>query len=179
MRQEAGAVFLKSIADLLAKTNFATLFSRLPAQDHGYYSVADNFADLVASARGYNALMRRPLFDDPRGPLYGFQLWDEAQAGEAEWYKDLIFKDWIDAMASGRDLLTKAEFPNLPAGKKVEGFGVHGERMDVNPTSGLDMPIFELRSFNKNMNLTDFKDPALKLFAYVRALSEGRRQRIT
>lgn len=188
--------FLKSTSDLLAKTDYAAMFRQLPPADRHYYGGRSKWlskthpplVDLVAAAPGYNALMARPLFDVAN------QFFDEVNLGEAEWYKDLIFEDWIYAMTSGRDklkdklkdkihgrgkdLLTTKAFPNIPAGKTVEGFGVLGSRTDTGPLN-TRLPVMEFRSFAKLMNPTQFKTAALKLFDYVRGLNAGFHNPIT
>lgn len=188
--------FLKSTSDLLAKTDYATMFRQLPQADRDYYGGQSKwfkrtqppFLDLVASAPGYNALMDRPLFD------VGAPFIDEVNLGEHEWYKDLIFRDWIYGMTSGsdklkdklkdkmhgrgKDRLTTKAFPNIPRGKTLEGFGVMGDRTDSDAI-GQALPIMEFRSFAKMMNPTQFRTAALKLFDYVRDLNSGFHNRIT
>jgi len=168
--------FLKTKTPLMAKTNYATLWKTLPkpAQSHLKQASAlgggrTRFEDLVALATGYDGnRLTRPLFETR------VRLVDEVpDMNEAEWYKNLTMGDWVRAMTKGVDKLTTKKFPNLPKGKKVEGYGVLGSKMDKDPGTGDKLPVFELRSASAMMTFDKLESWSLKMFDYFRKLNEG------
>lgn len=183
--------FIKGLSDLLAKTDYATLFKSLPGPDRTYYGgtskvfakTQPRFVDLVAAAPGYAAMLGQPLLN-VAAPMF-----DETFKGHGEWYKTLTLEQWLYAMTSGdnsvldkmhgrgKDLLTTKRFPGRPAGETVMGFGTLGARTDTGPL-GESLPVFEFRSFSRRMDLATFSQAALKLFDYVRGLNSGFHQRI-
>jgi len=172
------AGFLKATSDLLAKTNYARLYRQLPDRERAFFSQRSllsgdlYFTDLVGSAPTYQGAMARPVFDCRAG-AFGAEL----NGNEAEWYKNLTRKDWVEAMAQGQDLLTTANFPNLPQGKQLEGFGALGEHRDR--VGNRKLPVFELRSFTGEQKVSDFRPAAMKLFDYIVDLNQGVHRRIT
>gem|GEM_PF-5504524 len=163
-------------SDLLAKTNYGTLYRQLPTKEFLYFreNGGDKFKDLVESAPGYQGNMNRPVFDRPAHHKYHYEMSDDN-----EWYLTLTREAWIKAMTNGKDLLTTANFPQLPPGTELEGFGTLGSKMDRVGTR--DLPIFELRSFSAvpGWTLSQFHPVALKLFKYIRSVNLGAPQRIT
>lgn len=179
------APYLKMASDLLAKTDYAKLFHRLPLKEILYFRSDSGrgtlwFTELVGSAGTYQGTMGRPVFDSPNKIFY-----DERKAIDAsgqpfyedkEWYKALTLQAWVEGMAKNVDLLTTDKFPNLPKGRKLEGFGNLGRQQD---TSGArHLPIFELRSFAGSSTVSQFHQRALKLFDYVRSVNAGNPHRI-
>ena len=184
--------FLKSASDLLPKTDFATMFATLP--EHAYYSRQDpqggvRFVDLVGSAPGYRARMRRPLFDVPPN-----RLLDEMAGGGRAWYRALTLKDWARGMTvsdnSGWnrvrdtlfgqrsvDRLTTANFPRRPQNRTVEGFGTLGAHQDPLPGFAA-APVMEIRFPSRRMKVAQFAPAALKLFDYLSSVRQGAPARI-
>lgn len=188
--------FLKAASALLPKTDFATLFTTLPAHVASHYSGQNllgqvRFVELVASANHYgSARMGRPVFDVAVGSMA-----DEVGLNEPEWFRELSLKDWVRSMTVGgdskfnrfveffhgarnQDKLTTVNFPDLPQGKQVEGYGVLGAHMDTQAQTGEQQPVMELRFGSQQMDLAQFQTEALKLFDYLVSVNQDHPTRI-
>lgn len=171
--------YLKSVSDLLAKTDYATMFKQLPKADRAYYgSAAPGQAEprllaLVRAAGAPYTVLYRPLIDLDAQEAIDLNL----PAGDQRWYQSLSIGAWLREIPRGTDLLTTKGFAKkvraIPAGMGVEGFGPLGDRTDKYKAGARHRPILEFRSFNKMMNLADFDTVAPKLFDYVVSLNAG------
>ncbi|MEP7356282.1 MAG: DUF4157 domain-containing protein [Anaerolineales bacterium] len=153
--------YAKTIAPVMARTDFATMFAMLPDNERDYYA-GDNggkFVDLLKGA-GYNWFAMR-------GSIYSGGIRESSEPNA--WYKDLTRKDWLKSMTApstgaGTDKLTPASFPTQRGKDEIEGLGSYANRIDkvVVGSTTIDVPIVELRSL-PTMDATTFADFAVKL----------------
>ncbi|MFZ1752465.1 MAG: DUF4157 domain-containing protein [Caldilineaceae bacterium] len=189
--------FLKQHTPLMAKTNLATIFTTLPGPVQTYYSTKDhagvsNLEKLVAEAPGYDVLMGQPLFTGVSGVAE-----DDQPLGQPQWYHRLTLESWLrgivlrdrtrgeaaaqwikdnwggSTMRPGKDQLTTKHFPGRPRGQEIEGYGALGGRMDVDPTTGNALPVFELRAASRPYTFAAAGQWALELFDYFKSLNEN------
>jgi hypothetical protein len=170
--------FLKSHTPLMAKTDLATIWGNLTPVLTSYYGRTHrgvtNLERLIATADGYAARLKRPVFDvDPTSRFFDESTRDKKGRFKAtQWYHKLTAQKWIRTIVAGRDLLTDAEFPDKPEGQQLEGYGALGHRRDTHPGTGDSLPVFELRSATKLVTYAAARQWALDVFDYIRSLNE-------
>jgi hypothetical protein len=102
-------------------------------------------------------------------PVVGHQ---GGEIGEKQWYHKLKLNSWLRGIVrDARDQLTTARFPGIPGNQQVEGYGALGNRMDVDVTTGLNLPVFELRSPTGQSTYLNARQWALDLFDYIVSLN--------
>jgi len=163
--------YAKTIAPVMARTDFATMFAMLPDNERDYYS-GDNggkFVDLLKGA-GYN-------WWTMGNSIYSGGIKESQEPNE--WYKDLKRRDWLKGMTApstgtGSDQLTGVHYPTQRGKDEIEGLGSYGNRTDpVNTLAGvIRVPILELRSL-PTMTPAEFSDFAIKLARLVTYLNAG------
>jgi Domain of unknown function (DUF4157) len=193
--------FLKSHTPLMAKTDLATAWRTLPNNVTTFYGATNKsgvtrFERLIASAPGYAARMSRPVFDvdaKTKGIAENNRLKKSGAAKSKQWYHKLTLRSWVRAIAvhqnqtagdavrefftgtqlRGVDQLTTANFPDMPGGQIVEGYGALGPNMDTDATTGARLPVFELRSASRKITFAEARQWSLDVFDYIRSLNEN------
>lgn len=154
--------YAKTIAPVMGRTDFATMFSMLSERERDYYS-ADGGA-------AWRALVKQ-------NPEYDFHSLEqslyvggiEASTEPNDWYLDLSRHEWLSRMTRGEDALTSEHFPTERGRQEIEGLGSLRDRTDTT-AGGAQAGIYELRTL-KNMPRGEWRAFALNLFDYVVALN--------
>ena len=156
--------YAKTIAPVMARTDFATLFAQLDPLNRDYYRSADGrrWIKLVKTNSAYNWFNIGDAI---------FSGGIEASQEPNDWFVDLSRKAWLKDMTRGTDRLTAAHYPSARGRGEIEGLGGYGSQMDVT-AGGQNAPIFELRSIPE-MPLSQIRGFALNLFDYVVALNSS------
>jgi hypothetical protein len=153
------SAYAKTIAPVMARTDFATIFGLLDPPNRAYFQAdPDRWISLVKTHPDYN-------WWSLRSALYSGGIRNSTEPNE--WYKALRRKDWLRSMAEGTDLLTRRHFPTAQGRHELEALGSHGPNTDAGPAA-----IFELRAL-QDMNAPTWRRFALNLFDYVVALNAG------
>ncbi|BDD09112.1 hypothetical protein FUAX_15440 [Fulvitalea axinellae] len=150
----------KSFTPLLARTDFATMFSLLP--EHERKAIADHHLfeqTPFASEFPYDA----PFFE---GGVYHNKTRPHRQI-----MKSLSRGKWLDGIASGTDYLTAQNFPNRLRAYKLHSMGALGKTTDL--VEGQKAPILELRNINQQEPFTFWLYVAEEIFRYIYALNRG------
>jgi hypothetical protein len=190
--------FMKSHTPLMAKTDLATIWDQLPANVRTYYgeqvaSGNTRLEELIATVSGYSGRMDQPLIlvkglADENTDDQGRILPDD----KLDWYQSLIMRDWVRSICitqqrskwqairetfagtqsrQRKDKLKTSNFPNLPAGKEVEGYAALNDNMDTDATTATPLPVFELRSASRPVHFINLEQWATEVFDYLRALN--------
>jgi hypothetical protein len=158
--------YAKTIATVMARTDFGTLFSMLSKDEKDFYKLAagKRWVELVQTVTGFSDT-------DLDAPLFAKPLSKEPN----EWYRDLTRRAWLTGIADERDLLTAQHYPTPEGRQAIEGLGGYGSRADPVGRSREPGPIFEFRVLGyKDMTQTaTWRPMALSLFDYVVALNRG------
>jgi len=174
MKTAAGATvgYAKTIAPLMARTDFATMFTLVP--EHQF--LADNF-DLFRSIVSFTAAlpMSEKLF--PNG------LYKDARSagrGDTEALAGLTRFRWLFGITDGIDYLTAANFNKNPAAqaddptapkRDLESMGARGNTTERVGWFNKPAPIFEIRALGQIHSPRAFSERALMIFDYLEALN--------
>lgn len=164
--------YAKGIAPLLLKTDFAKLFSMLPTTERDYYSLnADIWEKVVLATAGLTPL-------DADQPLFTNSITYVEQRGLMDQLQYLERGTWIRGLALyGVDYCTPDGLKRLGVDEVSEhlfGFGSLGDKTD---TVGREdkqtnkSAVIEFRRLSGKLPHTMWKDFALELFDYVRAVN--------
>jgi hypothetical protein len=132
----------KTIAPLMARTDFAQIFSMVPESIY-FKRDPDHFVELAYMAVGPQYAMRDALFTG--GIYHG----NPRLSGQRDVLKDLSRRTWLTDMAQGVDRLTAAHFNEDGSQQPhLESLGSYGDKVETVGRGGtqLDAPIFEIRS---------------------------------
>jgi hypothetical protein len=171
-RQPLVTSYAKTIAPVMARTDFRALFTLLPPNEQAYYGDNDgaHWVALVASMPNYNA----PGALDQ--PLYASGITGPSQE-PSNWYQDLSRRAWVTAMArnaawpwtwlggSGRDLLSPKYFPTRRGRKQIESLAALQGRTEA-VGGGVQGGIFELRTVPL-MTMAAFRPWARRVHRYI------------
>jgi hypothetical protein len=174
--------YAKTIAPLMARTDFAQLFADLPVDERTYLQQnnAERFISVVMRAvhathpavSRHNDLFQHGLYHN-HALIPGINV--NALAG-------LTRRAWLRGIAQGTDYLTAAHFnanPALglplphPVKSDLESLGSFGANMEPAGAAGSNAPIFEIRSIGQIASYKDWYSRAMDLFQYLRELNDG------
>jgi hypothetical protein len=188
--------FLKSATPLMAKTDLATVFTTLPIHTQQICSQTEDdgktfLENIITSVEGYAEKMTLPLFDNVINVEENYAKKGGIIPG-TPWYYSLTLRDWIrgitlrdqskqnsiralfsDSDNKGKDLLTNAHFPKKPRNREIEGYGALGDRVDIDPATADQLPVFELRSMSRSLRFGELPNWCLKTFRYIKSLNEN------
>lgn len=162
--------YAKSIATLMARTDFAQMFKMLPKKDYELLSrYPKAFLGLIERAAGglkMDGLMfEKGIHNDTKAP------------GDKDALASLRREDWIYGVAGGVDYLTKAKFNENPMAtgnegpnSELESMGELGPRTEKVGPAGKDAPIFEERALGR-LALTELRSRALDIFDFIVSLN--------
>ena len=175
----------KSIAAVLPRTDFATLFTTLPAP----LQVALAEKDTKLGYSRFTSLMEmlasrshKPGLDEP---VLGYRAW--SQITDTTIVQDVTRRTWADGIVAGQDRLTQVGYgkwlderaqalgPSVykerkEESKQLDSIGGWGAKMDKNKDE--DLPLVEFRALVDDlgemfMTVKQAKKVGLKLAAYV------------
>jgi hypothetical protein len=159
--------YAKTIAPLMARTDFGKLFSLLSSSDQDYYKAdgGKRWLALILTTTGLtDSELDEPIFDRST------KLSEEPD----DWYFDLERRKWLVGMTEGVDYLSAQHYPTQRGKDAIEGLGGYGSKTDVvGGARSAAGPIFEWRLL-PYVDLSDtakWKSMALHLFDYVVALN--------
>jgi hypothetical protein len=172
LKASTPSAYAKSIAPLMARTDFSAIFRAMP--ESGYYaSYPAQWVALNLHVAGLTGAGGQPFFSGTSTYVDATE-WADVQAAMSR-------EEWLDAMARGTDLLTIANFPDANVAGHLFGFGKLGTATDTVGKRGsrteTQAPIFELRRMMGGVDYRVWATMALELFDYFVALN--RRQQAT
>ena len=168
----------KTLAPLLARTDFGSMFKMLPEPDLTYFRTwPQYFVDLALDAAGLAAGAALPVFAG------GIDIWGIPQQ-QGAWISQhlqvVTRQAWLTGMVSGTDLLTKANFPGW-WGDYLESMGSLGSAADTvgkkrrkgsTETKGA---VIEFRRLRGGQRYDTWAASALQIFDYFAALNDKQR----
>jgi hypothetical protein len=156
----------KTIAPLMARTDFSSLYALLNPTERQYYQATSGqeWLALVLVAMGWNpGDLDQPVF------AQGIQT---PSAGVPAQLPGLTRRRWLVGMTNGTDYLTRKKFPTKGQRHLIEGLGSYGSKMDKATLLNLPAPIFEIRSAPM-LQLNDWVQFADDVFHYAYFLNRG------
>lgn len=162
--------YAKTIAPLMARTDFAKMFKMLPPLEAALLggSNAGHFVELVQLAVGDDIDIYKPVFENG---LY--HMWANDPRLDTNALKGLSREEWFREIAQGTDRLTAKNFDpnsNKPTGD-LESLGSFGAKTETVGAGREDAPIFEMRSLGQ-MDFQHWYARAMDLFRYIRGLND-------
>lgn len=156
--------YAKTIAPLMARTDFAAMFELVPEKEY-FEDEPDRLTEIVRDAAG-DLDMTVDMF--PHG-IYTNPL----ATGEKDALKGLTRQRWVEGVVEGTDYLTARHFNDNPDLEDVEGtkddlesMGALGDKVEQVGPDRRDAPIFEIRSLGQ-MSLGTFLQRALDIFDFL------------
>lgn len=158
-----GQAYLKGIAPLLARTDFAAMYAQLPRDEQTNFATSpDIFVDLALRAAGL------PTTD---APVFAGTIGTTSQVD----LRHVTRRIWLGGMVAGQDLMSAAGYRNHDWGRtdndqlatEFESMGSYGAKTDPG-----NMPILELRRMRKNVPYTEWGDLALQAFDIIRQVNQ-------
>ncbi|MCG8477285.1 MAG: hypothetical protein MI784_17605, partial [Cytophagales bacterium] len=156
----------KSMAVLLARTDFARMFSLLPENERRLLAKNDA-ASWLAVVRS----MVPECLKDFSQPFFKNGVYIARPEIHRHILRGLSLEQWLKEMTKGRDLLTERHFPNRLRAYELESMGAMGDRTDT--VLGEPAPIFEFRAGKKLMNAMEAMTYAVETFKTVYAVNRG------
>lgn len=162
--------YAKTIAPLMARTDFAKMFAMLPPIEASLLggNNATYFVELVQLAVGDDIDIYKPVFENG---LY--HKWANDPRMDTTALKGLTREEWYREIAQGTDRLTAKNFdPNSdkPTGD-LESLGSFGSKTEKVGAGRQDAPIFEIRSIGQ-MDYHHWYARAMDIFRYIRGLND-------
>jgi Domain of unknown function (DUF4157) len=139
--------YAKTIAPVMARTDFAKMFSLLSDEEKAFYGggTGGTWKYLVSIVPGLDVLTQ---------PVYASGIAITSPVYRVDHSLDLLTRDlWLTGMATGTDYLTQYNFPDRHQRGEIEGLGSYQNKTDTSHT-GQEMPIFELRAMMKAVDPT-------------------------
>jgi hypothetical protein len=168
------AGYAKTIAPLMARTDFATMFGALPPFEQAYFKAGGGaeFATVVGDAVNPIA-MNKDIFE--KGLYHNDKLANHAMLA------GLTRESWAKGITQGVDRLTEKNFPDNPNdgknyGHEMESLGALGNTTGTVGKAGVnqvnDAPIFEFRGMG-SVAFTGLYHRALDVFRYIVGVNQG------
>jgi hypothetical protein len=167
-RGAAHLPYVKSLAQILLRTDFATTFNMVPEGPNQNNTM--NLALWLECARRAGGV--------PIGHLDDVLL-----AGQNPLLGHLTIRQWLTGIYNGQDLLTRANYPVGAYQHELESMGSLGNRTE-NVTEDaahfwqngrvIAAPIMELRTLQRNLPIAQWEEAALDLFDNIRAINQRR-----
>lgn len=157
-----GQAYLKGIAPLLARTDFAAMYGQLPQDERANFAASpDIFVDLALRAAGLPTA-DAPVFAGTIGTTAPVDL------------RHVTRRIWLGGMVAGQDLMSAAGYrahdwgrtDNDQLATEFESMGSYGAKTDPG-----NMPILELRRMRKNVPHTEWAALALMAFDIIRQVN--------
>lgn len=160
--------YAKTIAPVMARTDFAALFKMLSPAERNWYKAngGQPLFDLVRSAPWLAGMVNgdEVFAQGVQNPVLG--------VGQAQ---GLTRGMWITGIANGTDYLTGKKFPDKTQRKDIEGLGAYGKKTDqIILPGGLSKQaaILELRSM-PTTSLANIADVADRIWLYTYLANRG------
>ncbi|MGH9123180.1 MAG: hypothetical protein ACRDZ8_00405, partial [Acidimicrobiales bacterium] len=175
-------MYAKTMAPLLARTDFATMFSQLGKEDQVFLGDRNGLElrCLVKQAcdyRGDNLDLGRAVVpsvytdDRVKNAVQQHGIQHDMLAG-------LSIRDWLKGIANGKDYLTEAKFreavPTAPVGAEhhLESLGHLGDQPNPVGRDAVEGSVFEIRTMGK-LHYGAWYKHAMEVVKYVYALNSG------
>ncbi|MGH9404282.1 MAG: hypothetical protein ACRD3D_00430 [Terriglobia bacterium] len=185
------AKVVKYMAFIMARTNFARLFQEMEGAEVVHYSFAPNqwvryiCTDIMKQIAGYP-----PTGADPAGRLIEYKINDMDNLADNKMVTiPITRKEWLKAMAQGKDLLTAAVHPTGLAhpmkrstyrdafgNHRLRGVGGLGNAMDTLAMNGLadnQGAIFEFRGQQSNLNYNEWAPYCVRVYRFLQTVNFG------
>ena len=170
--------YAKTIAPIMARTDFATMFKMIDPEELKYFkNDPDALVAILEFATGLDMatdVFPHGIYNDPRAK----------GGGDKDALKGLTRARWVTGIATGIDYLSAAKFnqnPDLddvedPNEKKsdLESMGALGDRTEKVGTAKKDAPLFEIRSLGQLATPGIMHQRALDIFKFLVALNEDK-----
>lgn len=157
--------YAKTVAPLMARTNFAKLFDMIPEKNY-YTSYPAEFRDMVLFAAGVAGTGATPFFSGASTHVDATD-WGAIQAA-------LSRGQWIEGVARNVDYLTEASFPDQTVAGYLFGLGGLGNRTETvgqehffKADTETEGAIFEFRRMTGHMHHYAWPDLAVELMDYI------------
>ncbi|BDD12510.1 hypothetical protein FUAX_49420 (plasmid) [Fulvitalea axinellae] len=188
--------YAKAFTKLLARTDFAKMFTLLPPAEREWFSKNDgvewNTLTEILSNDDVFGLERDDWEDftehtgmetsfesithfDPSDPFFARGIYgDRCKYHDRDMFvlSDLSSGEWLRNIPQGKDLLTQKHFPHQPAAWRLESLGNMGDQTDPG-YDGSEMPIFEMRGHSEVKSMREIRENMSKWFAYIYELNRG------
>ncbi|MET0908176.1 MAG: DUF4157 domain-containing protein [Ilumatobacteraceae bacterium] len=168
------AAYAKSIAPIMARTDFGTIFAAIPEAQY-YRTYPNQWVALNLHVAGQGGQGAQPFFSGT-----------STYVDPAEWadiQNAMSRTDWLSTMTTGVDLLTVDHFPDPNVAGHLFGFGKLGGATDTVGKPGrrteVQAPIFELRRMAGSIDYRVWPTLALELFDYFVALNRQKETTFT
>jgi hypothetical protein len=139
--------YAKTIAPVMARTDFAKMFSLLSDEEKTFYGSGKGgtWKYLISTVPGLSDLTL---------PVYASGIQITSPTYYVDRSLDSLTRNlWLTGMATGTDYLTQYKFPDKNQRGEIEGLGSYKDKTDTGHT-GDEMPIFELRAMMKAVDPT-------------------------
>ena len=173
--------YAKTIAPVMARTDFAAMFAMLSDAEKRFYSPNNGAAWklLVQKAPGLNDLTL---------PVFASGIRVDRGNGIDRSLDALTRELWVSGMASGTEYLSQYNFPDQNQRSEIEGLGGYKGKTDTLAAAGGNKgAIFELRAMTKaidpNVNMpmnerglyaaNEWSGLASRIFMYIFSLNHG------
>jgi hypothetical protein len=158
--------YVKKIAPLMARTDFARMFQLLPQHERQHFQDhKESWVRLVLEAAGLPGTGSTPVLSHGIGsnPQQDILHWVTRDA-------------WLRGIVSGRDLMSTAgfaaQYPNEPGGAEFEAMGRKGAATEqVGPNAATAAPIFELRRMKGGVDYLEWKPLLLRVFDFLKKMN--------
>jgi len=174
-------------SDFMARTDFGTMFLKLPAEDLTRFAIDnETFVDLVLAAAGMAGTGDAKVFE--RGirasDIVGTPAYDQDLTADGALGLDVTRAEWLTSITFGIDRISSTAVPQLK--KYLMGLGGLGDRTDrvgkdKKPRKGAKDKgsgiIVELRGMAKSgraWNAQEFSDTVQSIFEYLSALNKDK-----
>lgn len=183
------ATYAKTMAPLMARTDFVALFNQLSTLDRAYLSENGGqvLADIVLFAAGRrgsvfagNVALIPSVYGDVR-----YQAARAANLVTTNMLAGLTREQWLKGIATGTDFLTEASFRTaVPAAvahaeEHIEGMGALGNLTNPVGAAREAGSVFEIRTAGGVLDYKMWYTHALDIFRYIRDLNDGKNVEIS
>jgi hypothetical protein len=175
--------YVKVMAPLMARTNFAGMFKLLPQPEQAWFRAnPGEFEALVLEASGVPGIGGQSVWRGGLSRLENKTPQQEATIVAA--LQSLTLSEWLRGIPGGRDLLTSKQFPiikkeQLDVAGELQGLGSLGEKTDTVGTTHAfskdtrtEAPVFELRRMGGAVHHQMWAPLALDVFDYIVKLND-------
>ena len=169
--------YAKTIAPIMARTDFATMFKMLNKEEKEYFTKdPEALVAIVEHATGLDMakdIFPHGIYNDPRAK----------GAGDKDALKGLTRARWVTGIATGIDYLSAAKFNQNPdinpldrSEKRgdLESMGALNTKTEKVGTAKKDAPLFEIRSLGQLATPGIMHQRALDIFKFLAALNEDK-----
>ncbi len=170
--------YTKTIAPIMARTDFAAMFTMLNKEEKEYFKKDPNaLVEIVKFATGgldmATDVFPHGIYNDPRAQ----------GGGKKDALKGLTRARWVTGIAGGTDYLSAAKFnenPDMNVGDRsekksdLESMGAMGNKTEEVGLARKEAPLFEIRSLGQLSTPEIMHGRALAIFDFLSELNEDK-----